>query len=209
CRVLLVAAHPPAAPVVRDPEPALPPPYARAPGPPRGAPKSPSAITAVTDERGELGIRNRSFGNPERRDVDLVCPLLVVENEALGGGRAEPPAPAGHLDVAAPCAGTMTCRTPKIFRPRESERLSRIGERLDVHIPGPDREVVEIAGGEVDPAAQPVKLTLQHIRHVSEHAVAVGQIQVPAGCVGDRARIPQPVRAVEDRRFAVSMPQRP
>src|SRR5262249_7976221 len=205
----VVAAPRPAAAVILEPVDRLFGRYALAPGPTRGAPEFPSAINAVTDERGELGIRNPSFGNPERRDVALVCPLLVIEDEALDGGRAEPPAPAGHLDVAAPCAGTMTCRTPKIFRPRESERLSRIGERLDVHIFVPDREVVEIAGREVDPAAEAVNLMLEHIRHVSEHAVAVGQIQVPAGCVGDRAGIPQAVRTVEDRRFAVSMPQRP
>ena len=103
----------------------------------------------------------------------------------------------------------MTCRIAKTFGPRVPERLSRIDERLDVHILVPDREVVEIAGRELDPAAEAVKLPPQHIRHVPEHAVAVGQVQVPAGCVGDRARIPQAVRAVEDRRTAVGMTKRP
>ena len=205
----VVAAPRPAAAVILEPVDRLLGRYALAPGPARRAPEFPSAITAVVDERGELGIRNRGLGNPERRDVDLVRPLLVVENEAIGGGRAEPPAPAGHLDVASPCPGAMTCRIAKTFGPRVSERLSRIDERLDVHILVPDREVVEIAGRELDSAAEAVKLPPQHIRHVPEHAVAVGQVQVPAGCVGDRARIPQAVRAVENRRFAVSVTQRP
>src|SRR5215813_12706741 len=196
----VVAAPRPAAAVILEPVDRLFGRYALAPGPTRGAPEFFSAITAVADERGELGIRNRSFGNPERRDVDLVRPLLVVENEALDGGRAEAPAPAGHLDVASQRAGTMACRTPKIFRPRISERLSRIDERLYVHVLVPDREVVEIAGPEVDPAVEAVELLLEHIREISAHAVAVGQVQVPAGRMGDRARIPKAVRTVEDRR---------
>ena len=122
---------------------------------------------------------------------------------------AERPAPAGHLDVARPRAGAMRCRTPKTFRPRISERLSRIDERLHVHILVPDRKVVEIAGWELDPAAETVELMLEHVRQISEHAVAVGQVQIPAGRMGDRARIPQPVRAVEDRRTAVGMTKRP
>src|SRR5262249_57937531 len=106
----------------------------------------------------------------------------------------EPRAPAGHLDVASPRAGAMRCRLAKTFRPRISERLSRIDERLDVHILVPDRKVVEIAGWELDPAAEAVELMLEHVRQISEHAAAVGQVQIPAGRVGDRARIPQPVR---------------
>src|SRR6266508_3117763 len=54
-----------------------------------------------------------------------------------------------------------------------------------------------------------VELMLEHIRQISEHAVAVGQVQIPAGRMGDRARIPQAVRAVEDRRTAVGMTKRP
>src|SRR5262249_57238830 len=95
-------------------------------------------IPAAFYESCELGVRDRRFGNPERRDLDLVSPLLVIEDEAVGGGRAETPAPAWHLDVASPCAGAMRCRTPKAFRSRISERLSRIDERLDVHVFVPD-----------------------------------------------------------------------
>ena len=68
----------------------------------------------------------------------------------------------------------MTCRIAKTFGSRVSERLSRIDERFDVHILVPDREVVEITGRELDSAAEAVKLPPQHIRHVPEHAVAVG-----------------------------------
>src|SRR5262249_41433352 len=70
---------------------------APAPGPPRRGPEFPSAIAAAVYEGGELGVRDRRLGNPERRDLDLVGPLLVVEDEAIGGGRAELPAPARHL----------------------------------------------------------------------------------------------------------------
>src|SRR5262249_11953327 len=146
---------------------------------------------------------------PERRDLDLVSPLLVVEDEAIGGGRAEPPAPAEHFDVASPRAYAMRCRTPKTFRPRVSERLSRIDERLDVHAFVPDRKVVEIAGRTFDPAAEAVELMREHIRQISEHTVAAGEVQIPAGRMGDRARIPQAVRAVEDRCIAVGMTKRP
>src|SRR5262249_33437907 len=101
------------------------------PGPARPPPQIPPAVTAPFYESCELGVRHRRFGNPERRDLELVGPLLVIEDEALGGGRAKTPAPAGHLDVASPRAGAMRCRAPKAFRPRISERLSRIDERLD------------------------------------------------------------------------------
>src|SRR5262245_17537394 len=124
---------------------------ALAPGPAHRAPEFPSAIAAAVYESGELGVRDGGLGNPERRDLDLVGPLLVVEAEPTGRGRAEPPAPAGHLDVASPRAGAMRCRLAQTFRPRISERLSRIDERLDVHILVPDRKVVEIAGWELDP----------------------------------------------------------
>src|SRR5262249_57945752 len=115
--------------------------------------------------------------NPERRDLDLVGPLLVVEDEPIGHGRAEPPAPAGHLDVASPRAGAMRCRLAQTFRPRISERLSRIDERLDVHILVPDRKVVEIAGWELDPAAEAVEVMLVDVRQVSADAAAAGPVQ--------------------------------
>src|SRR5262249_13662091 len=205
----VVAAPRPAAAVMLKPVDRLLGGEALAPGPARRAPEFPSAIAAAVYEGGELGVRDRRLGNPERRDLDLVGPLLVVEDEPIGGGRAELPAPAGHLDVTSPRAGAMRCRTPKTFRLRISERLSRIDERLDVHILVPDRKVVEIAGREFDPAAEAVELMLEHVRQISEHAVAVGQVQIPAGRMGDRARIPQAVRAVEDRRTAVGMTKRP
>src|SRR5262249_32276415 len=75
---------------------------ALAPGPARRAPEFPPAIAAAVYESRELGVRDRRLGNPERRDLDLVGPLLVVEDEAIGGGRADPPPPAGHLDAASP-----------------------------------------------------------------------------------------------------------
>src|SRR5207237_5778519 len=111
----VVAAPRPAAAVMLEPVDRLLGRCALAPGPARRAPEFPSAITAVVDERGELGIRNRGLGNPERRDVDLMRPLLVVDIEAIGGGRAEPPARAGHLDVDTPSPAEVACRTVAVF----------------------------------------------------------------------------------------------
>src|SRR5262249_61389603 len=90
---------------------------ALAPGPAHRAPEFPSAIAAAVYESGELGVRHRRLGNPERRDLDLVGPLLVVEDEAIGAGPASPPAPAGHLDVASPRARAMRCRLAEPFPP--------------------------------------------------------------------------------------------
>ena len=73
---------------------------------------------------------------------------------------------------------------------RIAECLARIGERLDVHVLVADGELVEIALRGPRLAAEPIELVLQHIGHVAEHAVAIGQLKIPARVVGDRARIP-------------------
>src|SRR5262249_14333761 len=132
--------------------------YALAPVPARRAPEFPPAIAALLYERGELGVADGGFGDAERCDFDGVRPLLIVENEAIGRRRTELPAPAGHGDIALPRAGAIGGRTGEPVRPRISKRLARIGERLDMHVLVTDRKLVEIGGGDIDPAAKVVDL---------------------------------------------------
>jgi hypothetical protein len=78
-----------------------------------------------------------------------------------------------------------------------------------MHVFMTDGELVEIALSVVDRATQPVLLTGQHIRQVAISAGAVGQVELPARGVRYRARIPQPVGALDQRRAAMGVAQRP
>src|SRR5262249_41890358 len=125
---------------------------------------------------GALAIRNGAISTSWAHfSLSKMKPSAAVE-PSCQRPPGTPPSP--------PRAGATRCRPPKTFRLRISERLSRIDERLDVHILVPDRKVVEIAGREFDPAAEAVELMLEHVRQISEHAVAVGQVQIPAGRMG-------------------------
>ena len=55
-----------------------------------------------------------------------------------------------------------------------------------MHVLVADRKLVEIGGGDIDPAAKAVDLAAKHIRQVSEHALAIGQVQIPSRRMGDR-----------------------
>jgi len=85
-----------------------------------------------------------------------------------------------------PRAGAIGGAPTEPLRARISERLARISERLDMHVLVADRKLVEIAGGDIDPGAKAVDLAGEHIRHVSEHALAIGQLQIPSCRVGNR-----------------------
>ncbi len=78
-----------------------------------------------------------------------------------------------------------------------------------MHVLMADGELVEIPRGLVGGAAERVLLTRQHVRQVPERAGAVGQIELPARGMCDRARIPQPVAAFDQGGAAVGMAQRP
>ena len=73
----------------------------------------------------------------------------------------------------------------------------------------PDGELVEIASGRLDAAAEPLDLSLEHPREEAEDPVAVRQLELPARVMRDGARIPQCVGAIEDRRCAMDVAQRP
>src|SRR5262249_46935077 len=60
-----------------------------------------------------------------------------------------------------------------------------------------------------DPATQMLELPLEHARQVTDHTLAVRQLEIPARCVGDRARVPQLVGAVQDRCIPMGASERP
>src|SRR5262249_28168483 len=153
--------------------------HALAPCPAARAPEFAYAIAGGLDESRELRIRHRRQGDAEWRNRDLVRPFLVVEHEAVGSRRAEPPAAARYADVAGPrpVAGRAG-RIAEPVGPAVAVRLAHIGQGLDVHVLVPDSELIEIARRLADPAAQPVDLAVENIGHVAEHAVAVGQVEV-------------------------------
>src|SRR5262249_26906164 len=72
-------------------------PPAPVPGPP--APELPPRVPGVVDERLVLGIGDRRCRDAKRLDLDLVPPLLVVEDERLVRGGAEAEAASRDSDV--------------------------------------------------------------------------------------------------------------
>src|SRR5262245_58180813 len=164
---LIVTTPGPAAAVAREPIGRPLGARALAPRPAVGSPEFPGAISVGIDESRELVIGHWRLGDTEWRDGDLVPPFLVVEDKAVRGRRAELPASARHVHVAGPGPGAAQ-RGPATLRSRIAERLSRIGQRLDVHVLVPDRELVEIARGAIDSPTQPIELTPEDVPHVSE-----------------------------------------
>src|SRR3989454_12601732 len=89
----------PAPVVTADPEErglaALPP----APVPPSASPHLAPPVSAVVDERPELGIRHRRRRDSKWPHLDGMSPLLIVENERLVALGPEPEGAAGERDI--------------------------------------------------------------------------------------------------------------
>ena len=74
-----------------------------------------------------------------------------------------------------------------------------------MHVLVADREIEEIPRAVVERAAQQVFLMGQHVGEIAISAGAVGQVELPARGMGDGARIPQPVAALDQRRTGMGM----
>src|SRR5262249_17940374 len=123
------AALVPAAAVAAEPEERMLRSLATTPLPAPSLPELAARVTAVVDERLELGVRHQRGGDAERRDLDRMGPLLVVEDERLVGRGAEQEGAAGHGDVAR-TVGRIDDRS----RPREIEAIEArtwIAERMN------------------------------------------------------------------------------
>ncbi len=69
------------------------------PVPPAAPPHLAPPISAVVDERPELGIRHRCRRDPKWPHLDGMSPLLIVEQEPLIALGPRPERPAWHRDV--------------------------------------------------------------------------------------------------------------
>ena len=74
-----------------------------------------------------------------------------LEDEAFARCGSKTPTSAGDLCVAGPCSSTRRWRGAKALWLCIAEGLTRIGERLRVHVLMPDCEFVEVVGGMFNP----------------------------------------------------------
>src|SRR5439155_11883541 len=119
---------------------------APAPGPASLRPQVAVEVAAVLREGAELGVRDRSPRDAERREADFVSPFLVVEDERLVLGAAQEEGATGHSGVARPgarvgIAGSVTGDAGSGI----GERLARVEERLAVHVLVKGRQAIEVA----------------------------------------------------------------
>src|SRR5262249_30228899 len=108
------------------------------------AQKFSKAITACLDELSKVPIGNRGARDPEWLELNLVRPLLVIENETFGFCSSKSPPPAGHFGITRQGTGGRRGALTQSGRRRKSQRLSHVGQRFDVHVLVTDRQFVEI-----------------------------------------------------------------
>src|SRR5262249_20323652 len=76
--------------------------FTATPVPASPAPQVTASIPLVVDEGRELGVRDRRGANLERLHLDLMRPLLVVEDEGLVGRGTEQESATRDVDVVRP-----------------------------------------------------------------------------------------------------------
>src|SRR5439155_13748459 len=111
------------------------------PAPTFGRPEITARIAAVANEFQELRIRDRRAGNAKGIELDPMSPLFVVEMKSGVSRRTDQKLFAGQLDVSVQSA--LPC-VVSLQRVRIAERLSRIVERLRVHVLMEERQLHEI-----------------------------------------------------------------
>ena len=174
------------------------------------APKFTNAVTASLNKRCKFAIRDRRASNAERVQFDFVRPFLVIKDKPLSAHGAEPPGTARHFGITRQRPGGSRRMIAKIPRRRVGERFAHVGQCFDVHVLVTDRQFVEIAGGlRKVGAGKLIALVFQNLRQIGKGGVAIRQIETPARVVRYRAGIPQIICAIDQRRLAVAVPQRP
>src|SRR4051812_32059475 len=117
--------------------------------PPAPPPALTAPIATVIDERRELHVRDRRGGDPERRHLDGMRPLLVVEDERLAGIGTERERASGDNGVAPTklwidgwrCGGRIKRRRPRIAKGVDDRRqvlrmhvLVLRGQRVEIRL---------------------------------------------------------------------------
>ena len=179
-----------------------------APAPAGAAPPLAATVAAVLHELGEASLRDGRAGDPERRELHRVGPLLVVEHEGLAGLRAEQERAAGNGDVSGQVAAARD-RRRGVGEPRRGvpERLARERHRLEVHVLVEDaqRDEVRIRVAALDErpdAGFDVPQVCGGLREVRER-------QLPARVVRDGGGVVEGVAVGTERRPPGRVAQHP
>ena len=162
---------------------------------PLPAPQLAALVASILHELHELEVGHGRARDPERLDVHVVGPLLVVEDERGRGRRAQPKGPAGHGHVAAQRAvGSPPGRRapPRDVQGRLGIRqcLPHERERLRVHVLVPGREQDQVGLPRIRRAGrEPLEHRAAHALHVLARLLPRGEGEVPAVVVLDGERV--------------------
>src|SRR6266545_2767646 len=209
------AALAPAALAVSDPEQRVLGSVTAAPVPAPAPPELAPAVSIVIDEGLELGIRHRRRGDSKGGDLDGVRPLLVVEDERLVVRGAEHERAATDLDVTRPIRDIDGRGSGRGIEGRQrgpgiAERLANQRQVFPVHVlvQGSQRVEVRLLGAWLT-RVEPGHAASQHVGDIAERRRAGRVLVVPAQCVRDVERVVDPVRARQEHRGAIEVPEDP
>ena len=159
-----------------------------------GRPWPPARLVVATLlDKGQVVLPAQHLGvDRSRRQVDLVCPQLIVEGKGIVGRAAQGPVASGHADGWAGFGQGPTL--PAWVGQRDAQGLGHVDGGLVVHVFMGQAQAVEVqAGGVGMLALKQGQVVGQAIGQALAQGVRVGQRQGPTAGVRHAAGVKQGV----------------